>query len=114
MLPRTEHVDELQIHHLGLVFLCKGEEVGRFHARPSGKVIFERTYLCVKAAIGMLTCPRAPHVSVSPTGDWIDDLSSVLGYLSTVPAERFLGWPWPTECFRRRCGLENGEADDFR
>ena len=37
MLPRPKHVDELQVHHLCLVFLRKGEEVGGLHARTSGK-----------------------------------------------------------------------------
>ena len=37
MLPRPEHVDELQVHHLGLVFLGKGEKVCGPHATTSEK-----------------------------------------------------------------------------
>ncbi len=39
MLPRPKHVDELQVDHLGLVFLRKGEEVGGLHARTFGKLL---------------------------------------------------------------------------
>ena len=52
MLPRPEHVDELQVHHLSLVFLRKGEEVGGLHARASQK----KTHPRVKAAIAVLGC----------------------------------------------------------
>ena len=38
MLPRSEHVDELQIDHLGFVFLGKSEEVSGLHVRSFGEM----------------------------------------------------------------------------